>query len=80
MEELRLLAPRTLIVLGDWPMERLRTLRRAGAWQHTRELDRGWIELDGNRVEILGCYHPGYRGWRRSYRALVTSLRETPLR
>ena len=79
MHELALLAPKTIIVLGDWPSARLQTLQRTGGWRRTRELERGWMELGDNRVEVLGCYHPGYRGWRRSYRALVPSLREAPL-
>jgi hypothetical protein len=79
LEELRLLRPSTLIVLGDWPLQSLRTLSRSRAWEHTRELDRGRIELGGDSIEVLGCYHPGYRGWRRSFNALVQSLQRAPV-
>ena len=78
LDEVCLLRPSTLIVLGDWPLQRLRTLCRSHDWDHTRELDRGWIELGGQRIDVVGCYHPGYRGWRRSFNALIRSLQEAP--
>lgn len=72
LDEIRMLRPAVLILLGQMPADRLRTLTRSSRWQNLPDLDHGYLELGETSVEVFGLHHPSYRGWRRSYRALAT--------
>ena len=79
-EELRILAPRVVILLGRSRLrDRVRPLLRVRWGQCPGGLERDAFELDGATVELLSCNHPSYPAWRTSFSRLVTSLVETPL-
>lgn len=81
VEELRMLGPSALIVLGDVPLARLRALVRSTDWTQLDELKRGMMDLGEGPVHVLGCRHPAAPGqrWRAAYASLVRSLAEKPL-
>jgi hypothetical protein len=81
LDELQLLEPRAIVVLGDLPTSRLRALAGNDDWSRQGELQRGTLKLGGRDVDVLGCRHPAAPGqrWRGCHSDLSNCLRETPL-
>ncbi len=82
VDELRILAPRVLIVFGAGAADdRLRSLGYVTRWDRDGGFQRGELVIGGLAIEVLGLAHPAAwgRDWSSSHEALVQSLAEEPL-
>lgn len=80
LDELRILKPRVIIVLGRGPNPRdaIRPLLNVTYGEHPGHLERDDFELDGIRGELSSCNHPSSPTWRESLVQLHQSLAEHP--
>lgn len=81
-DELRILAPKVLLVFGvGMADDRLRSLGYVTRWDRYGGFQRGSLVINGSAVQVLGLSHPAAWGkvWASSYEALVQSLAEEPL-
>lgn len=82
VDELRILAPRVLIVFGAGAADdRLRSLGYVTHWNRHGGFQRGELVIGGSAMEVLGLAHPAAwgRDWSSSHESLVQSLAEEPL-
>jgi Uracil DNA glycosylase superfamily len=81
-DEVRLLRPRAVVLMGQQAGARFRALYgyRESDVRGTN-FGRGTADIAGRKVQVLRCAHPSAypRSWVPSYEALIESLRERPL-
>lgn len=72
LDELHLLEPRSLIVMGTgMAAEHVALLPGISGWRREHGIHRGFLDLDGHSVDVFCCYHPAYGGWRASIPPLL---------
>jgi hypothetical protein len=80
VDELRLLAPGALLLIGRETMEAVAGLLSAQLAEDEPRVWRGRAEFAGRTVELVGCNHPSFGHWRTSTPSLARSLGLRPLR
>lgn len=80
LEELRILRPRVVLVLGRSKVrDPVRELLQVEWGVSPGSLERDAFKIDGVRSELISANHPSRPGWRKSYDQLVESLNKEPV-
>lgn len=79
VDELSLLEPGVLIVVGRWVGDALAQRVVVERSEQHPGLRRGTATIGGRKVEILCCNHPSYGNWKPTIASLRQTLAEHPL-
>jgi hypothetical protein len=79
VDELELLAPGAILLVGQDTMGAVAGLLSAELVEDQPRVWRGRSELSGRPVELVGCNHPSFGHWRTSTPSLARSLGSHPL-
>jgi hypothetical protein len=79
-DELKILAPKTILAIGRPTWEAMKGIGAVEGTDYGKAFWRGVLDLDGEPAEVFFVNHPAFGNWRSSLSALVMSLRTTTLR
>lgn len=74
LDELRILRPKSLIVIGGGlPALRVQLLPGISGWRKEHGLQRGVLDLGQFSIDVYCCFHTAYRPWRSSIAPLLAA-------